>query len=90
MGERNSYNIQFGKDRITWKLKTATEAVLEKAVIVKEISSVKEKPPTLHWDNRKGTPKSRSPSVKGSNLKMQVYLKEEKVRIPKDFSTPVK
>lgn len=73
MGERNSYNIQFGKEKITWKLKTVAEAVLEKAVIVKEISSVKEKPPTLHWDNRKGTLKS---SVKGSNLKMQVYLKE--------------
>lgn len=48
MGERNSYNIQFGEDKITWKLKTAAEAVLEKAVIVKEISSVKKKPPTLH------------------------------------------
>lgn len=48
VGERNSYNIQFGKDKITRTLKTAAEAVLEKAVIVKEISSVKEKPPTLH------------------------------------------
>lgn len=54
MGERNSCNIQFGEDKITWKLKTAAGAVLEKAVIVKEISSVKEKPTTLHWDNRKG------------------------------------
>lgn len=54
MGERNSCNIQFGEDKITWKLKTAAGAVLEKAVIVKEISSVKEKPPILHWDNRKG------------------------------------
>ena len=86
MGERNSYKIQFGKDKITWKLNTATGAELERAVIVKEISSVKEKPPTLHWENRKGTLKSRSPSVKGSNLKMQFYLKEKRSEYQRTFS----
>lgn len=69
VGQKELENIQFGERKKTLESfkDVAKECSEKETVIVKETGTIREKPPAVHWNNRKRYLRARLPT-KGSNL----------------------